>query len=316
MNKMHNKLAVLIPCFNVSNHIKAVIEELPAEIALIIAVDDCSTDNTLDILRKIQEQEPRLSVVEHRSNQGVGGAMITAFQEALKSGCEYFVKMDGDGQMDASFINDLLSKLETQNADFAKGNRFHDLTRLAEMPFVRRSGNFVLGFLIKGASGYWDISDPTNGFFCITRATLSRLNLKRLSKRYFFESSLIIELYYVGARIVDVPMPALYGSEVSNLSITKTIFTFPQKLFRAFVRRIALRYFIYDFNMASVYILLGLPLFSFGVIFGILNWVKYHQAGVSAPTGTIILALLTVVLGFQLLLSAIQNDIENGKFKS
>jgi len=166
-----------------------------------------------------------------------------------------------------------------------------------------------MGFLIKMASGYWNIFDPTNGFFCIHASALKNIDFNRLSNRFFFESSLLIELYYAGATIKDVAMSAIYAEEKSNLSIWNTLFTFPPKLFKSFLRRIWLRYFIYDFNIGSLYILFGIPLFLFGALFGVLKWIHYDHLQMATPTGTIMIAVLSLVLGFQMILAAVQYDI-------
>lgn len=179
------------------------------------------------------------------------------------------------------------------------------------MPAFRRVGNLGLSFLIKAASGYWNVFDPTNGFIAIHKDTLSSINFTKIHKRYFFESSLLIELYYSNAVVVEVPMKAQYADEKSNLSISKTLFEFPPKLLYAFIRRVILKYFLFDFNIASLYILFGLPVFLFGAVYGITNYIKYASQNAPAPTGTVVIPTLLIILGFQLLLSAANYDVAN-----
>ncbi len=303
------KVAVVIPCYKVEEHIRKVVSEIPASVDMIITVNDKSPDGTASVLSEIEKNDSRVVVVNHEENKGVGGAMITGFKEAAARNADIVIKLDGDGQMDSSYIDKMVELLSTGKYDFVKGNRFFDRKMLKNMPFVRRFGNLGMSFLIKISSGYWNISDPTNGYFATTSNILNRIDYNRISNRFFFESSLIIENYYAGARIKDLPMPAIYANEKSNLSITKTLFTFPPKLFYAMLRRIWLRYFIYDFNMNSLYIIFGLPLFLFGIVFGIVKWGVYASSNVAAPTGTIMLAVIPLILGFQMLLSAIQYDM-------
>jgi dolichol-phosphate mannosyltransferase len=111
--------------------------------------------------------------------------------------------------------------------------------------------------------------------------------------------------------ILEVPMKAQYAGEESHLSVTKTLFEFPPKLFYAFIRRIILKYFLFDFNIASLYILFGFPVFLFGALYGIVNYVKYASSHVPAPTGTVVIPTLLIILGFQLLLSAANYDVNN-----
>jgi hypothetical protein len=122
---------------------------------------------------------------------------------------------------------------------------------------------------------------------------------------------MLIELYHANAVVQEVPMKAKYGDEKSNLSVTKVLFEFPPKLFIAFIKRIILKYFLFDFNIASIYLLFGIPIFLLGIIFGIVNFIKYGSSHMPAPTGTVVIPTLLIILGFQLLLSAVNYDITN-----
>jgi glycosyltransferase involved in cell wall biosynthesis len=304
-------ISVVIPCYNVANHIEKVVCAIPGNISFIIAVNDCSTDETECILSRLQQQNKRLIYVKHEKNQGVGGAMLSGFQKALDLNSDITVKMDGDGQMDHSNIDRLIKPILDGAADFTKGNRFRDFKALKHMPAFRRFGNLGLSFLIKAASGYWNVFDPTNGFIAIHKDSLNAINFNKIHKRYFFESSLLIELYYANAVVVEIPMKAQYADEQSHLSISKTLFEFPPKLLYAFIRRIVLKYFLFDFNIASLYILFGLPVFLFGAVYGIVNYIKYASHYIPAPTGTVVIPTLLIILGFQLLLSAANYDVTN-----
>jgi len=310
MNTFKNhSIAVVIPCYKVEKQIQKVVKEIPDFVTSIILVNDASPDNTGEILENLATENSKIKALHHTKNQGVGGSMITGFKEAIEQNIEVVVKIDGDGQMDINYLDKLLNAIFIGKYNFAKGNRFFDQKMLRKMPAIRRIGNIGMGFLIKMASGYWNIFDPTNGFFCIHNSVLNKIDFNRLSKRFFFESSLMIELYYTGAKIKDIAMPAIYAEEKSNLSVLKTLFTFPPKLFKSFLRRIWLRYFVYDFNISSLYIFFGTPLFFFGIIFGIINWINYAKIQTATPTGTIMIAVISLVLGFQMILAAIQYDI-------
>ncbi len=305
------EIAVIIPCFKVAQHIEKVVASIPADVQKIILVNDCSPDETADVINKIKTQNSKVIVIHHSENKGVGGAMITGFQYALQSNIDVAIKVDGDGQMDTTYISSMINKIQNGGYDYVKGNRFVNRKELNSMPLFRRIGNIGLSFLIKMASGYWHIFDPSNGFIAIHKDTLEKIDFSRIHSRYFFESSMLIELYYTGAKIKDIPMPAIYADEKSNLSISHTLLTFPPKLLKAFVRRIWLQYFIYDFNINSLYILFGVPLFLFGLIFGSVQWYLHSSINTITPTGTIMLSVLSLVLGFQMILSVIQYDISN-----
>ncbi len=300
------KIAVAIPCYKVEQHLEQVVSGLPPLIDIILLVDDCSPDGTPALVDRLADGS-RIVAIHHPQNKGVGGAMKTAFRKAMEMEADVVVKLDGDGQMDASYIAPLVEALE--GADFAKGNRLFNRQMLRRMPAIRRIGNMGVGFMVKAASGYWNVSDPVNGFFAIRTKTLRQMDLDRVADRYFFESSMLIEMHYTGARISEVNMPAIYGDEHSNLSIRKTLFSFPPRLVVAWLRRLHLSYFVYDFNICSLYILVGLPSFLFGLIFGLCEWIHYASISSPSPTGTIMVAVLTFILGFQMLLSAAQYDI-------
>jgi len=306
-----NGIVTVIPAYRVQDTITTVLKDLPAYIKHIIVVDDASPDSSVKLVTAAAQQDPRIILIRHEKNQGVGGAMISGFHKALELGAKIVVKLDGDGQMDSAHIPALVTPLILGKADFTKGNRFRDFVSLRNMPMVRRVGNLGLSFLTKAATGYWNIFDPTNGFFAIRTEVLKQLPLEAIDKRYFFETSLLANLYLVNAFVMDVPMPARYGNETSHLSIRRSLLEFPLKLFSTLIRRILLKYYIYDFSIISLYIVTSIPLLLFGFIFGAIKWIDYASRNIPAPTGTVMLPTLCVILGIQIMLSAIEIDMKS-----
>jgi dolichol-phosphate mannosyltransferase len=306
-----HEIAAVVPAYRVERDIESVLRGLPRYLKHVIVVDDGSPDQTPIRVSALARRDPRLILIRHARNQGVGGAMITGFRKALELGAQIIVKVDGDGQMDTNNLPDLVAPLIEGTADYTKGNRFRDFAALRRMPLVRRIGNMGLGFLAKAATGYWNLFDPTNGFLAIRSEVLAQLPLEDLDRTYFFEISMLANLYLLGAVVQDIPMPARYRGEVSSLLVHRVLFEFPGKLFATTVRRAVLKNFIYDFSMISIYLLAGLPLLLFGVIFGGYEWIRYAGLGIAAPTGTVMLATLSVLLGIQLLLSAIESDLRS-----
>ena len=213
--------------------------------------------------------------------------------------------------MDLTFLPNLIQPLDNKTAYVSKGNRFRNTKELHRMPVGRKLGNLILSFLVKIATGYWHNFDPTNGFIALRSEVLNKIDFEKLSNRYYFETSLLAQLYFQKVSIMDVSMPAIYGDEKSNMNISKMIFVFLLNLSKTFLKRILKSYFLYDFNIGSVYIFFGVPLFIFGVIFGLIQWIYYATADIFAPTGTIMIITLSIILGFQLVLQAIQYDIFN-----
>jgi dolichol-phosphate mannosyltransferase len=303
-------IVVVIPAYRVERELGVVLANIPAFVRHIIVVNDASPDKTAEIAANAAIRDARIHLVSHAKNQGVGGAMISGYKKALELEAQVVVKVDGDGQMNPSDISSLILPLVEGKADFSKGNRFHNFRELAKMPPIRRIGNVGLSFLVKAATGYWNCFDPTNGFLAIRGEVLAKLPFERLAHDYFFEISQLCQLYHLRAVIGDVPLPAHYAREKSSLSIQRVLIKFPPRLLGALLRRMALHYFLYDFSMGSIYLLTGLPLLLFGLIFGSIKWAAYASRSTPAPTGTVMLATLPVILGIQLLLSVSAIDLQ------
>jgi glycosyltransferase involved in cell wall biosynthesis len=302
-------VAVVIPAYNVANRIEGVIARMPECVDRIYVVDDASPD---DVAARVEGlAAPRVAVLRHEKNRGVGGATVTGMREALSAGYDIVVKCDGDGQMDPADIPRLLQPLVDGSADHAKGSRFHYFRTLSRMPKWRLVGNIGLTFLTKLASGYWNVLDPVNGFLATRAEVLQSIHLSKISRRYFFETDLLIRLNIVEARVADVPLPARYGHETSALSVPRAFFAFPPRLLAGLVRRIFWRYLFYDVSPIAIFAILSAILLGFGVMFGSYQWIKHALAGIPTPIGTVILAALPCIIGSELLLQAIVLDIHN-----
>lgn len=301
------RVAVVIPCYRVAGHVADVIRSIPPSVETVVCVDDASPDALGDVLDSIDD--PRVVRLRHDRNRGVGAAVKTGWTEALARGADILVKLDGDGQMDGGDIEMLIAPLVEGRADFAKGNRFVDHEALHAMPRSRLVGNAALSLGVKAVSGYWNVLDPTNGFVAIRAALWRRLEAARLDDRYFFETSLLVELNICRAVVADVALPARYGSQPTSLRISHTLATFPARLAGAFLRRFYWRYLIQDFGIVSIATLLGLPLMAFGTLFGAKHWMESIRSGVPATAGTVFVAALPIILGAQLLLVALVLDV-------
>lgn len=303
-------IVVVVPAYNVEREIEDVLNSMPAYLRHIIVVDDASVDNTGDLVDRLARLDRRIILERHSINRGVGGAMITGFRRALALQAQIVVKIDGDGQMNTDDIPALLTPLLLGEADYCKGNRFHHFQALRQMSLIRRFGNMALSFFTKAAVGYWNCFDPTNGFLAIQGSVLAQIPLEKIGRSYFFETSMLSRLFLLGAVVRDVPIPARYGSEISNLSVRRVLQEFPRRLLICLGRRLILKNFIYDFSMESIYLLCGLPMLLAGMTYGGWNWIRYASAGVGAPTGTVVISSMLIILGFQILLAAVGIDLQ------
>jgi dolichol-phosphate mannosyltransferase len=303
-------VAVVIPSYKVEKHILSVLSRIGPAVQRIYVVDDKCPQGSGTLVAE-HCRDPRVVVLFHEENQGVGGAVVTGYRRALEDGAEVVVKLDGDGQMDPDLIPSFISPIERGVADYTKGNRFYAIENLEGMPFIRMFGNTALSFVNKLSSGYWNVMDPTNGYTAIHSSALRALPLGKLEKRYFFESDMLFRLNTVRAVVRDVPMNALYANEESNLSILKVIRDFPKKYLTRLLKRLLYSYVLRDVNVCSIEVAAGIPMLLFGVVFGAYNWYLSSLHGTPAHTGTIMLAVLPVIVGVQLLLSAISFDVAN-----
>lgn len=302
-------VAVVIPAYMAEQSITTVIGGIPDFVSFIIVVDDCSADKTGTVVTALGD--PRTCLITHFENRGVGGATMTGFAKARDLGATIIVKMDSDGQMDPGYLPRLIGPIFAGEADVCKGNRFLLRREIVRMPLVRRLGNLGLSFMTKGASGYWNIFDPTNGYVAVHSSIVPLLDQAAIDDRYFFESSLLLELGMVRAVVKDVPIPARYGDETSHLSEWKALFGFPPRLLSGMFNRIWLQYFLRDFGLTSIFLIVGMFVVLFGVMFGGYHWFVHSLSGTATPTGTIMIAAVAVILGIQFLLQSLLLDVQN-----
>lgn len=305
-----NRVAVVIPSYKVTRQIMSVISQIPAEVWRIYVIDDACPDNSGKLV-EAQVKDARVRVLCHTQNQGVGGAVMTGYLAAIAEGAEIIVKIDGDGQMDAKLIPSFIEPILAGEADYTKGNRFFDLEQVRSMPKIRLLGNAVLSFMTKLSSGYWDLFDPTNGYTAIHADVARHLPFEKISRRYFFETDMLFRLNTLRAVVIDVPMDATYGEEISNLKIPKIIGEFFIKHVRNFMKRIFYNYYLRDMSLASIELPLGGGLFVSGCLFGAYHWINSLQEGVTTPAGTVMLAALPILMGVQLILAFLGYDIAN-----
>lgn len=311
----NTNIAVVIPSYRVKAFILDVISRIGADISKIYVVDDCCPEKSGAYVTE-HCLDPRVEVIWHTTNKGVGGAVLSGYAAAIKDGMDIMVKIDGDGQMDPALIPCFVGPILAGAADYTKGNRFFNPEDVVSMPKIRIFGNAGLSFLTKFSSGYWSIFDPTNGYTAIHRDAAVLLPFDKLSLRYFFETDILFRLNTVRAVVRDIPMRAHYGDEVSGLKIKKIFFEFLTKNIRNFLKRIFYNYYLRDMLISSFELPAGLFLLTWGLVFGAFWWFNSLHTGTYASAGTVMLAALPIILGIQLLLSFLSYDIQSEPGKS
>jgi glycosyltransferase involved in cell wall biosynthesis len=302
-------IAVIVPAFNEERHIERTIAEMPDYVDSIIVVDDASTDATVAKVEKLAAADPRLTLITNERNKGKGSCVVQGCQQSIESGSAITVLMDGDNQMPAEHLDALLDAVIDGDLDAAKGNRFIASPQaLSSMPKYRLIGNVLLTMMTKLASGYWSIFDSQNGYWAMRTATLGRLDLQRLARRYDLENSLLINLNIIGARVRDVAIPARYADEKSKIRIWRVTPRIMATLLGGLLQRIFYRYVLYSFHPVALFLFAGIPLILWGTGFGVYVVITALGEPV-ATTGTVMLAVLPFLMGYQLLLAAFVLDI-------
>lgn len=299
------KIAVAIPAFKVTQHIVELVKKIGPNVHKIYIVDDFCPDGSGKFAEK-HIKDPRVVVIYNEVNQGVGGAVLAGFAAAKADGMDIGVKIDGDGQMDPAILHKFISPIISGAADYTKGNRFFSPRNVGHMPRGRIIGNLILSFVSKFSTGYWNIFDPTNGYLALDLRVLEHLSPEKISKRYFFETDILFRLNLIRANVLDIPMVAIYEEEVSHLHFSKEAFKFMKGHIKNFTKRIWYNYFLRDFNIASLELIIGIAAFIFGLAYGLA-----HMGGEAADSaGTVMMSALPLLVGILLLLSFLNYDMQ------
>lgn len=315
----NKKISVSVPAYNEEKLIVKTLTLIPKFVDHVIVVNDASQDRTIKNIKDFLKTDNRVHLIDSKINTGVGGSIVKAHKKSIKLGSEILVVMAGDNQMDPQYLPVLLNEIILNNHDYVKGNRFFHLRDLKSMPLHRKIGNIFVTFLTKLCTGYWSISDPLNGYTALKSEKFKELNIESLEKRYDFEISMLKELYMINAKIKDVFIPARYGKEKSTIkglsfknpnSYFQTIIRTNRTLFKGFLKRILIKYILFNFHPIALFLTSGSILFLFGLCYGI--YIAIYSIGTeSATTATVMLSVIPFILGFQLILQSIALDIQN-----
>ncbi len=215
------KVCAIVPAYKATKQIVSVVNNLQEYVDHTFVIDDGCPENSGSEVEKYLGENNAISVIKLQQNAGVGAAVITGLNAAILNGFDIAIKVDGDGQMDSKHIPNLISPIIGREADYTKGNRFFSSDYLTGMPITRLIGNAGLSFISKASTGLWHVMDPTKGFIEVHTKILPWLHLERMEKRYFFETDMLYRLGSIDAVVLDIPIPAVYGDEDSNLSLKK-----------------------------------------------------------------------------------------------
>ena len=251
-------ITVLIPAYNEEKLIRKTIQSVPDFVDKIVVTDDVSMDKTREIVEDIMKNDSKLLLINHKTNQGVGGAIATMYKWAKDNETDIAVVINGDGQMDPKDMPKFLDALIEDGADFAKGNRLLTRGVREKMPAVRYYASQFLSLFTKIASGYWQVIDPQSGYTAINKKALKQIDLDKLYKRYGFPNDLLVKLNVANMRVKDVPINPIYNiGEKSGIKIGRLVFTLSWLLFKDFLWRMKEKYIVRDFHPLVFFYFLG-----------------------------------------------------------
>jgi len=212
-------VVVVVPAFEEEARIAAVLRTIPAWIDHVVVVDDASRDRTAEEAKSVAD--PRVAVVSHSENRGVGAAIVTGYRHALTlthGERDVFVVMAGDGQMDPTDLPVVVGPIARGDAGYVKGERFSAPDVRCVMPTARRWGGRVFSLLTSLAIGV-PINDSQCGYTALARRACEALALDALWPRYGYPNDLLAQLAVRGIPIAEVPVRPIYAGEESKLRI-------------------------------------------------------------------------------------------------
>jgi glycosyltransferase involved in cell wall biosynthesis len=234
------RVIVVVPARDEAARIGRVIEAMPREVDAVIVVDDASRDATRSVVRAYADRDPRVSLIAHEENRGVGAAIATGYRAALTldgGPRDAFVVMAGDAQMDARDLPALLAPIARGEAGYVKGDRFSHPDVRRTMPRARYLGGRVFSRLTSIAIGR-RVHDSQCGYTAIAREACARLDLGALWPRYGYPNDLLGMLVREGITIAEVTVRPVYAGEASGLRAWHCA-RIAQLCARAWLRRVA-----------------------------------------------------------------------------
>ena len=305
-------VAVVVPAYNEELLIGETLASIPEFVAKIYVIDDCSKDNTWDIIQEYAQKDNRIVPIRHEQNLGVGAAIVTGYRMALEDGIDVTAVMAGDNQMDPAFLPDLLNPIIDGRCDYTTGNRLISPTYRKGMSKWRFFGNSVLTLLTKMASGYWKMMDPQNGYTAISHRSLERVSLDSIYPRYGYCNDILVKLNVWGFRVINVPHPARYGRETSGIRYSTYIFRVSWLLFKDFLWRLKMKYVVLSFHPLVFYYALGVLITGLGILGGLYS--LYYKFVLGHPMFVpLVLSLVVFGLGAQFWLFAMLFDMQQEK---
>jgi len=305
------RVAVVVPAHDEEGLIAATLQGIPGFVDRIYVIDDMSNDATAERARAVDD--PRVEVIRHDRNRGVGAAIVTGYKRALAERMDATAVMAGDNQMDPDELELLTTPVVRDELDYAKANRLFTGSAWKLIPRNRYIGNAILSLFTKVASGYWHIADSQAGYTVISLRVLQLLDLDRIYTSYGFPNDMLVHLNVWSARVRDFPSRPIYGvGERSGIKIRRVVPRISWLLWKGFFWRMREKYVIRDFHPLVFFYFLGFLMVTVGLALGVFESVLRFQ-GHSITPATVVLIALLLISGSQFTLFAMWFDMESNK---
>jgi glycosyltransferase involved in cell wall biosynthesis len=306
------RVAVVVPAYDEEELIGRTLAGIPAFVDRVFVVDDDSRDATAERARAVGD--PRIEVIAHDRNRGVGAAIVTGYERAVAERVDVTCVMAADGQMDPDDLEALAGAVARGEVDYAKANRLFTGQAWELMPRYRYLGNAVLSMLTKIASGYWHVADSQSGYTAISRTLLEQLDLDRIYPRYGFPNDMLVHANVWNARVRDFPSKPIYNvGERSGIRLWRVVPSIAWLLFKGFFWRLREKYVIRDFHPLVFFYALGIVMTTVGLGLGAFVAIERIFLGGDITAGTATLVALLLISGVQFLLFAMWFDMESNK---
>ncbi|HLC38599.1 MAG TPA: glycosyltransferase family 2 protein [Patescibacteria group bacterium] len=290
------KLIVNIPALNEAENIAKVISQIPRKIkginqVQVMVIDDGSTDKTVQVAKKAGADY----VVSHPKNLGVGKAMRTAINQALKLKADIMVNIDADGQFSTSDIPRLIQPILDRQADFVTGSRFIDNRKIKNLSGAKLLGNKILAKFISWAIKK-RVYDVSCGFRAFSREALLNLNL---FGKFTYTQEMFLDLAAKDLEIGEVLIAVKYFKNRKS-RIAKNLFNYGWQVFKIILRSFR------DYQPLKFFGCVGMVLFLPGFLGGLsifIRWLITHH--VSPYVSYVYVSMLLMIVGFLLIVLAL-----------
>jgi glycosyltransferase involved in cell wall biosynthesis len=307
------RVGVVIPAYNEELLISATLAGIPAFVDRVFIVDDASKDSTVGLAHGAAADDPRIVVIVHERNLGVGAAVVTGYKRAIAEELDVVCVMNGDNQMDPDELLHLINPVVLGELDYAKANRLFSGEAWNLIPHYRYLGNAILSLFTKIASGYWHVADSQAGYTAISLEMLKQLDLDRIYPNYGYPNDMLVHLNVWSARVRDIPSKPIYGiGERSGIRLRKVIPRISWLLVNGFFWRMFQKYVIRDFHPLVFFYAAGFFTWFLGVVLAVVAVVQ-HFVGPPPNAGTAILVALMLTFGVLFTLFAMWFDMETNK---